>query len=124
MGIGYCLTINNWTADDLDDFFRARTSLDYFVAGFEVAPSTSTPHLQAFISVKTRSNFVFIKRLFPRAHIEVCSGSYKNAVHYCKKDGLFVEWPSACRKSMLPILDENAWSSVSNSYDEDEHQNR
>lgn len=93
---GYCLTINNYTDDDvakLDNLINnPRPLLAYVVYGKEIAPSTHTPHLQCYIYFKNQVEFSSVKKLFPSAHIEPQKGTPKQASDYCKEDGDWKEY--------------------------------
>lgn len=85
----WCFTVNNYTPDDVDRIKSAKAK--YIIFGFEVAPSTGTPHLQGFImfaSGKTRSS---VGRVLPRAHLEVCRGTPEQNIEYCSKGSNFCE---------------------------------
>lgn len=81
---GYCLTVNNYTEADEEVFDKVECR--YVVVGKEVG-ETGTPHLQAYVLFKSPRFFEAIKKLFPRAHIEVQRGTSKQAADYCKKEG-------------------------------------
>lgn len=55
--------------------------------------------MQCFVSFKKKKYFTAVKKLFPRAHIELKSqqSTMKQASDYCKKDGNFHE------KGTLPL---------------------
>lgn len=82
---GYFFTVNNYTEADQEAFDKLECR--YVVVGKEVGES-GTPHLQAFVLFNSPRSFEAIKKLFPRAHIEVAKDSYAS-MKYCKKEG---EW--------------------------------
>lgn len=86
----WCFTLNNYTDED-----KARLdSLEcvYLVYGFEVAPTTGTPHLQGFVIFSAGKRLTFLKNaLTDRFHFEAARGTSQQAADYCKKDGNFVE---------------------------------
>lgn len=45
-----------------------------------------TPHLQGYVEVKSPSRLAAMKKLLPRAHLEVSRGSPKEAMEYCLKE--------------------------------------
>lgn len=82
----WTFTINNpINADRVsDDLFS------YIIYGNEVGLE-GTPHLQGYVCFKNRQRLSAVKKLFPRAHLEIKRGSVQEAIDYCKKDGDFVE---------------------------------
>jgi len=91
MNTDWCLTINNYTYDDVRAFAHYEHELSYFVIGFEECPTTKTPHLQCFIVANEPVSFGIIKKAFKRAHIEALRTTREAAILYCKKTGFFAE---------------------------------
>lgn len=89
---GWCLTINNYP-----DGFEIMTKTMllgtqfYGIFGREVAPTTGTPHIQAYIYSKNATTFRRIKDMFPDAHLQKANGSPAQNVAYCSKDGDYFE---------------------------------
>lgn len=54
------------------------------VIGKEIGDN-GTPHLQGFVYFNKQVSFVFMKKLFPRCHLEIAVGSDQQASDYCKK---------------------------------------
>lgn len=79
----WVFTINNFTEEDEE---RVR-NLDYkaIVAGREKGES-GTPHIQGAVSMKKRVRLAGMKKLLPRAHLEVMKGRWKDQ-KYCEKEG-------------------------------------
>lgn len=85
----YCYTLNNY---EEGEFLRLKAiECLYHVIGKEVGEQEGTPHLQGFIIFKNARSFNGVKKLIPRAHIEICKGSPKQNIEYCKKQGDFIE---------------------------------
>ncbi len=63
----------------------------YLVYGFEKGES-GTPHLQGYVTFEKPIYFTAVSKLLPRAHIEVCKGSPKQARDYAIKDGDYKEF--------------------------------
>lgn len=84
----YCFTLNNYTLNEVEQIIRDFGS-DKYVIGCEIAPETSTPHLQGYLEFKNPRSFKSVKKLLPRAHIEKARGSTKQNYEYCTKDGEF-----------------------------------
>lgn len=88
----YCLTINNWTAEDLDQAYGI--GLDYCtyaIVGEEVGEK-GTPHLQIYFRLTEKVRFSTIKSWFPNAHVEKSKGTCYDNFVYCSKEGNFHEF--------------------------------
>lgn len=87
---GWTLTINNYNRDDENLFVTLPKGVRYAIAGYEVGKE-GTPHLQCYIEMFSPCRFTAVKKLYPRAHIEVRRGTRDEARNYCLKDGIAVE---------------------------------
>lgn len=83
----WCFTINNYTDDEV---VPAPTDVTYIVMGREVG-ADGTPHLQGYLILPKPLRLNQVKRMMPRAHLEVMKGTPKQASDYCKKDGDYAE---------------------------------
>lgn len=80
-----CWTLNNYSQDDVERLRVYGRSCKYLVFGYEVAPTTSTPHLQGYISWDNpRSLDKFKNEISPKLHIEKTRGTPRQASDYCK----------------------------------------
>lgn len=87
--LGWCFTLNNYTADDFEAVKLVECS--YVVVGKEVGDS-GTPHLQGFIQfAKPGKTFAAVRKLVPLAHWEMTKGSVDDNYVYCTKAGDFFE---------------------------------
>lgn len=95
MAKNWCFTINNYSGDDEDLVRALQTVCSYVVYGREVG-AEGTPHLQGFLCLKAKKRMATLKKLLPRAHLEVKSkrSTMEEASTYCKKDGNFWEFGS------------------------------
>ena len=86
----WCFTLNNYTPEELP---KLGEGIDYLVYGKEICPKSKTPHLQGYIVFTNRKYMSAVKKLMPRAHLEVKAknSTVEQASEYCKKDGDFVE---------------------------------
>lgn len=82
----YCITINNYTDDDLAQCQTYFQSAKNWIIGREVGES-NTPHLQCYVQFHSAKDFSVIKKALPKAHIEKAKGSLKQNYEYCSKDG-------------------------------------
>lgn len=83
---GWCMTINNYTEEDVATFNNPKIikQVICYVYGYEVAPTTGTPHLQCFIYYANQKYFSEVKKHFKRARI-VKAKTTQRAFDYCKK---------------------------------------
>lgn len=91
----WTFTLNNYDEHDEQAIKSLYESgqVQYYVFGRELGEE-GTPHLQGFISFKTRKRFETVKRLLgDRYHIEqrLRNSTNEKAAAYCKKDGDFIE---------------------------------
>ena len=86
----WCLTINNYTQVD-EAIFNNPPLFKYAIYGREKGEN-GTPHLQAFVTMWKQTRLSEMKKIFPRAHLEIKRGTIQEAVAYCKKDMDFQEY--------------------------------
>lgn len=79
------ITINNYTDKDIEELRSIECR--YLVAASEIAPTTGTPHVHALIVFEGNKRFSGVKRLLPRANLEVVKGTFEQAYQYVTKDG-------------------------------------
>jgi len=87
---GWCYTTNNYSDADVEKLRALSTdsAVTYSIFGYEIAPSTKTPHLQGFIFFTNCRAFNTVKELLPTgSHIEPKSSKSTplQAAEYCKK---------------------------------------
>jgi len=91
----WCFTLNNYDplleSDDALDAWLNRLGGVYAIAGREVAPATSTRHLQGFVSFKHARILSGVRRIIPGAHLEPANGTPAQSRTYCSKDASFRE---------------------------------
>lgn len=85
-GTRWCFTLNNYTEEE----YRSVISIPskYIIVGKEVGEG-GTPHLQGFVVFTGAKRLNAVRRLIPRAHLELARGTSEQASDYCKKDGAF-----------------------------------
>jgi hypothetical protein len=81
----WCFTINNYTKED--EKFIYALECQRLAVGKEIG-TCGTPHLQGFVIFKKAYRFEGIKKIMPRAHLQVAK-SWQHAWNYCIKDGNF-----------------------------------
>lgn len=86
----WCFTLNNYTADDLDRILALESEVDYLVFGKEIGES-GTPHLQGFVSFRTRVRRNTAVERVGQAHFSVAR-NIDHAIEYCKKEGDVTEF--------------------------------
>lgn len=84
----WCMTVNNWTEDDLAQVTQLAQRSKQYIVGKEVG-SDGTPHLQCYFQFKSQMRFRTLKDAVPRAHIEKAKGSAQDNRRYCSKEGDF-----------------------------------
>lgn len=85
----WCFTLNNYSPEDEQRLSDLASSVDYIIYGREIA-STGTPHLQGFITFKTRVRRNTVIEKVGQAHFTVAR-NIDHAIEYCKKEGDYVE---------------------------------
>ncbi|AIF71512.1 replication-associated protein [McMurdo Ice Shelf pond-associated circular DNA virus-5] len=90
----WCFTVNNYTDEDIHKLSKASLLLQPLVSSCiyqqevpgQESATPGTPHLQGFISFKTKQSFKFTKNLVSdRAHVEVAKGTPQQNRIYCSK---------------------------------------
>lgn len=84
----FCFTLNNYKPDELKSL--EDKDCQYITWGYEVAPSTGTPHLQGHITWKEPKSLASTIKLLPRCHVEM-SKDFDASIKYCHKGGDFKE---------------------------------
>lgn len=88
----YCFTINNHTNKTLMQLFDI--TFKYLLIGFEIAPSTGTPHIQGYIQYWYAKEAELVKKDIKHAHIEPAVGNFQSNIDYCKKDSVWFDYGS------------------------------
>lgn len=63
----------------------------YMVFGYERGDE-GTPHLQGYVHFANAKTLSAVKKMMPRAHLEIRKGTVDQAVAYCIKDGDYEEY--------------------------------
>lgn len=83
----YCFTVNNYTEADILCLEADNPEVSYIVFGYEIAPTTGTPHLQGYVEFNSRKRMrQAVRILGGRASVRVRNGTALQAANYCKKD--------------------------------------
>lgn len=92
-GIAWTFTINNWDSGDVARLEQlvSNNQAEYIVFGYEVAPSTGTPHLQGYVRFHNRMERAAVVLTIGQAHVEVARGSAAQNRAYCTKEGVYFE---------------------------------
>lgn len=83
---GWVFTVNNYTTDDVNRMLMLLNYCDYGICGFEICPTTGTPHLQGACWRDLKMSFNTITSWMPRARVARMKGTCKDQ-DYCNKDG-------------------------------------
>lgn len=84
----WCYTLNNYTV--AESIGVSELESVYHVRGYELGEN-GTPHIQGFIQLESPKALTAMKKLIPRAHLEIMNGTAQQASDYCKKEGDFME---------------------------------
>jgi Putative viral replication protein. len=84
---GWVFTVNNPTEWDEDELKKLVDYARYVIYGNEVGES-GTPHWQGFALFNSQVRLRTCQGLLARAHWEIQRGTSKQAIDYCKKEGL------------------------------------
>lgn len=82
----WTFTLNNYTEEDCD--LLDNIECTYMVYGKEVGES-GTPHIQGFVTFKNSTRLAALKKILPRAHLEVAKAT-EAAANYCMKEQNYV----------------------------------
>ena len=90
--IHWIVVINNYSKEE-EELFNNPLYFRYAVFGREKGEN-GTPHLQGYVALYKKQLLSAMKKLFPRAHLEVKSrlSTPKQCADYCKKDMDYVEY--------------------------------
>jgi len=89
MSKNWCFTINNPTDEDMIPLVD-NPKIKYIIVGKEKGEQ-GTEHAQGFVIFHGNQRMSAVKKLMPRAHLEMARGSAEQAADYCKKDGDYRE---------------------------------
>lgn len=80
-------TLNNYSDEEVDRLREyGRFSCRYQVFGYEIAPTTGTPHLQGYTSWDNKKSAdKFIAEISPKLSVRTCDESAQTNANYCKK---------------------------------------
>lgn len=77
-------TLNNYNSKEEEKVQALDAS--YHLYGRETGEN-GTPHLQGYLYFKNKKSLKQLKKLIPRAHLEIARGTAKQNIDYCSKDG-------------------------------------
>lgn len=81
----WCFTLNTPTDDEIESLTRIATGDDDYIIYQRERGANGTVHIQGYIHFANARTFGRIKRMIPRAHIEVARGSPTKNKDYCSK---------------------------------------
>jgi len=92
MSRSYCITLNNYTLEDLAAIYQEAYKWRYLIVSAEVGKK-GTKHLQCYIELwKTARLSAFKEGCWSRAHLEPRRGDRESARNYCMKEGDYAEF--------------------------------
>lgn len=99
MSRSWCFTYNNPVISAEDMLTKLQEWVcTYAIVGIEIAPTSSTLHLQGYVYWKCAKQFTAIIKKFPGIHWEIAKGTAAQNREYCKKDGDSVEFGECPRQ--------------------------
>lgn len=105
MGKRWLITLNNPTDDEiaeLEDLHQYK----YLVIARETAPSTGTSHIHALIIFHCNARASKLKKILPRAHLDLVRGTFEQAYNYVIKDGSVIYENGSKPKNPHSVADE------------------
>ena len=85
----YRFTLNNYTDEDMQQL--EQFTCTYMVYGYEIAPTTGTPHLQGYFEMKDNKTMSAVCKKIKRISLKECDATPAENREYCIKDGKFTE---------------------------------
>jgi len=83
---------NGTPLEQKEAWFNRADQFKYAVFGREICPTTGKKHLQGYVNTRSPKDLSVLKKLFPKAHLEICGGNPDQNRRYCIKDGDYVEY--------------------------------
>lgn len=87
----WVFTLNNYVNDDLATLRSLPKPLKYIYWGYEVAPTTGTPHLQGWMYFDSQVRQKTAKLGIKKMSVFIMRGSMEANLKYCSKEGKFEE---------------------------------
>jgi len=79
-------TLNNYSSEDVERLRKYAVNCRYMVFGYEIAPTTGTPHLQGYFSWDNKRSWDKVKGLIsPSLSLRTCEASPQENRNYCVK---------------------------------------
>lgn len=94
----WCWTLNNYQEEETSHLQSVGEDLEssgvrYLIFGYEVAPTTGTPHLQGYVEFCSTKRMTGVKKILgERVSCRVADGSGPQNKVYCSKDNVFEEY--------------------------------
>lgn len=88
-GKRWLITINNPSDEEIDELIEL-PGCKFKVIARETAPSTGTSHIHALVIFTCNARIKKVKKLFPRAHLDIVRGTFDQAYNYVIKEGAVI----------------------------------
>lgn len=111
----HLITVNNWSEAEVTATLELFDSAKYSVIGFEVGHKCGTPHFHAYGYWPNGKAISSIKKVLPRARIDVCRGTPEQCRAYVIKEGEFNEFgtcPKQGKRSDLQLFKDDILSGM------------
>lgn len=79
----WLFVINNYTDADVDSLMELPSK--YLIIGFEIAPTTGTPHIQGYVQFHEGKTMKSVSKYLPRASLMKPDGTAQHNRAYCMK---------------------------------------
>lgn len=102
----WVITINNYTEEDVEGLENYFKTCVYAIYGKEIAPTTGTPHLQAYAYSRNALTCKSLSKKLPRARLAPAKGSAEDNQIYCSKAKDYKEFGTLPQQGKRTDLDE------------------
>jgi len=94
--IHWSITINNPTSSDDENLATAKGK-GWVVEGQKECGKDGTPHYQLYVNTRSQQRFSALKKVFKRAHIEVCRNPKATQLYVGKQETRVADLPNSDR---------------------------
>ena len=108
----FTFTLNNYREEDVTAM-KSNQAIRYAVLGREIAPNTSTPHLQGYFETFKSYSITAVRKVVnSSAHYEFAIANYLQNRTYCIKEGDYEEWgePATVTQTSQGNKEQNRWT--------------
>lgn len=118
--VHWSITINNPKPDD-DENIAVAKQKGWEVEGQKEVGENGTPHYQLYVNTRTQQRFTALKKVFPRAHIEIARNPKATKLYCHKQETRVAELPNSDK---YITSQKRLWELVSDELETDRADNR